>query len=134
MTAPATTLKTELMTLENQYRDAMKSGDPRTLERLTADNCLVVGAQGARTFQRNEVGAMTSSSEFQLKSYRVDDRSVVLRELGPGVVAIAYRVDEQYQRNGNPHSSSAYNCSTWVKNGRSWECAVHTESLIETPH
>src|SRR5215212_7495666 len=124
MTAPATGLKNELMKFETQYREAMKSGDARTLERLTADPCLVVGAQGARTMKRNEVAAMTSSSEFQLKSYKVDDGSVAVRELAPGIATLAYRVDEQYERNGKPQTSKAFDCSTWVKRGNEWECAV----------
>ena len=133
MTAPATSLKNELMKFENEFRDAMVSGDSRTLERLTADPCLVVGAQGARTMKRNEVGAMTASSEFQLKSYKVDDSTIAVRELGPGIATVAYRVEDRYETNGKPQTAKAFDTSTWIKKGNSWECAVHAESLIEPP-
>ena len=133
MTAPATSLKNELMKLENEFRDAMVSGDSQTLERLSADPCLVVGSQGARAMKRNEVGAMSASSDFQLKSYKVDDSTVAVRELGPGIATLAYRVEDRYEANGKPQSAKAFDCSTWIKKGSSRECAVHTESLIEPP-
>ena len=134
MTAPTkTNLKSELMTLENQYRDAMKAGDGKAMERLTADGSVLVGGQGVRTVRRNEIAGMAATSEFQLQKYKVDDGTVTYRELAPGVAALAYRVEEDYLRGGKPYASNSYNCSTWVKNGNSWECAVHTETMIEPP-
>jgi ketosteroid isomerase-like protein len=128
MAATATSVERELMELDRKYRDAMKAGDTGTLERLTADPCIVVGAQGATKFKRAQLGDMMRSNEYKLKSYKIDEGSISFRELGNGAAALAYKVHEEYDRAGKPQAMDSYNCSVWVKNGATWECAVHTES------
>jgi ketosteroid isomerase-like protein len=126
-TAP---LEREIFELDRQYREAIKSGDANTLQKLTADPCVIVGAQGVIEFEPEELTGMTSGQDFHLKSYHLDEENVEFRPLGDG----AYRVQETYERGGKPYAADAYNCSIWVEDGDSWACAVHTESLVEPPH
>lgn len=128
------TLERELFELDRQYREAMKSGDAETLQELTADPCVVVGAQGVVEFEPDELTEMMSGQDFHLKSYHLDEDNVEFRRLGDRAAMLAYRVQETYDRRGKRYAADAYNCSIWVKNGNSWTCAVHTESLVAPPH
>ena len=129
----ATKTEGEILQLERDYREAMKKGDGRTLEKLTADPSVVVGAQGVHEVKRNQIADMTRTGDFKLKSYKLDDTSLSFRELTPGVATIAYKVHEEYDRAGKPWNADSYNSSVWVKNGNAWECALDTESLITPP-
>jgi ketosteroid isomerase-like protein len=129
----AAALERQLLELDRQYREAMKSGDAEALQELTADPCLVVGAQGVVEFEPDELTEMMSGQDFHLKSYNLDEENVEFRRLGDGAASIAYRVQETYERSGKPYAADAYNCSIWVKDGDSWTCAVHTESLVGPP-
>ena len=109
------------------------ASDIGEIERFSGDPCLIVGAQGVHQLSRRQLGPLTAASEFKLKSYKVDESSLTFRELAPGVAAIAYRLRQDYDRQGRKVSSEMYNTSIWVKRGNAWECPVHTETLVEPP-
>lgn len=129
-----TKAETEVFQLEKDYSEAIKKGDGRALEKLTSSPCVVVGGQGVVQFNSDQIADMTRSSDFKLKSYKMDEKSASFRELRPGVAALAYKVHEEYDRAGKPWATDSYNSSVWVKNGNTWECALHTESLVAPPN
>ncbi|OAI41681.1 hypothetical protein AYO38_12105 [bacterium SCGC AG-212-C10] len=132
-TATATKFDAQIMRLENQYRDAMISGDTATLEKITADPCLVVGPQGAMQVGRRQMTDMVKSSDYRLKSYKVDERTATTHEIGDGVIAIAYKVHDEYEDKGKQRTMDSFNTSVWNKHGTGWQCTVHTETPLEPP-
>jgi hypothetical protein len=126
----ATRAGAEVMRLENLYRDAIIGGDMNTVARLSADPCIVTGGMGVREVARKDLAQLMRESDFELKSYDVDEGSVYVRPLSDDVVSVAYRVKERYERGGKDLTTDSYNSSMWVKSGGDWECAVHTESLV----
>jgi hypothetical protein len=121
------TLEKEMLALERQFWDAIKSADGQTVAKLTADKCIVAGASGAMEIDRETMGQMLSAAGYELKDYRFDDFHVL--PLRDGVVAVSYKVHEDMMVEGEPVSLDAYDTSVWVRNGGSWQCALHTESL-----
>lgn len=129
MAATATATKSEVLELEKKYWEAMKNHDAATMQELTADPCVVVGQDGAMTMTARQLADMMKSQDYKLRSFRVDEGSAVVRELGDGVAMVAYKVHEESNRGGKDQSLDAYDSSVWVKRGNKWQCAVHTESL-----
>ena len=125
----ATRAGAEIMKLENLYRDALISGDKNTIARLSADPCLVAGAMGVREVSRKDLAAMMDESNYELRSYHVDEGSIRIRPLTEEVVSVAYRVSEEWEAGSKPGKGDAYNASMWVRNGGSWECAVHADAM-----
>ena len=124
----ATRSGAEVMRLENLYRDAIIGGDMNTVARLSA--CIVTGGMGVREVARKDLAKLMRESDFELKSYDVDEGSVHVRPLSDDVVSVAYRVKERQRHGGKDVTVDSYNSSMWVKTGGDWECAVHTESLV----
>ena len=126
---PATATQKRVLELERQYWDAMKAADYRTVEKLTADPCIVVGADGAAEVTKQQLREMLQTSDYRVKSYRINDADVHVREVGDEVAFVAYKIHEESERCGMPFTLDAFNSSVWMRKGGDWQCAMHTESL-----
>ena len=131
MTATATRLKTELMKVEEQYWNAIKANDAAGLGKLTADSFTYVMGDGVMNFNRNAFVEMMTQGDFKLNSYKFEEGGETVREIGPGIAAIAYKVQSVYQLEGKSHKAESFNSTIWAKKGDSWECLLKTESLIK---
>jgi uncharacterized protein (TIGR02246 family) len=127
--ATPTAIENEVLKLEQQYWDAMKKQDIATMQSLTADPCLVIGGQGASQIPRSQFAQMMQSEDYRLRSFKFDDKTANVRQIGNDVAVVAYKVHEEFERGGRPQQQDAYDTSVWVKKGGRWECAVHTETL-----
>lgn len=124
-----TTVEKEVLELEKTYWEAMKNRDIATAETLTADPCLVVGAEGAREISRSQFRDMMKDDDYRVRSYKLDETNATVRKLSDDVIAVAYKVHEEYERQGKAEKIDAYDTSVWVRTGNSrWQCAVHTET------
>jgi len=117
-----------LLTLEKRYWEALKNRDVSTMESLTADPCLVVGPQGARSVPRTQFREMAASDDFKIKSFQIDERNASIRSITDNVAAVAYPVHEELERGGKTETLDAFATSVWTREGGRWVCAVHTES------
>ena len=123
-----TTVEQEVLELEKKYWDAMKKRDSATMESLTADPCLVVGAQGVSQINRAQFRQMMAADDYRVRDYRFDEANASVRKLTNDVFAVAYKVHEEFERNGKAEKLDAYPTSVWVRRGNTWECALHTET------
>jgi len=124
----------ELLTLEKQYWDAIKSKDASTAARLTDDPCVVVGPQGVGQVDRKALAGMIEGAPYKLTKYRLDDRDVHVRAVADDVAVIAYKVQEDLVVDGKPTTLEAYDSSVWVRRDGKWVCALHTETLAGDPY
>src|SRR3954464_9143274 len=92
----------ELLALEHKFWDAMKSKDGKTAAMMTAPHCVVVGAQGVSTIDRESMGKMTVEGKWTMKSYDFDDKSVQFQMLDDSTALIAYKVTEKLEVEGKP--------------------------------
>jgi hypothetical protein len=124
-------IKSEILDLENQYWNAIKENDKATLTKLTADPCIVTGAQGAARLDKKTFEKMMNEPNWTLLDYEIENAEV--QPLGKDVAVIGYRVHEVVRYEGEELKLDAADASTWVKKNGSWVCALHTESLLGDP-
>lgn len=126
------TTEQEIIELENEFWRAMLARDKSTAARLTDEQCVVAGAQGVATLDRNALAAMMDSGAWTLHEFEFSDVNV----LSPSddVAVIAYKVKEQLTVEGKPLTLEAADASTWVRRNGQWVCAMHTESILGDPY
>jgi hypothetical protein len=124
-------IKKEILDLENRFWKSMKDKDVDAALQLTADPCIVTGAQGVSTIDRATFTKMMSTAKWALCDFRIDN--VQVQQLGEDVAIIGYKVHEDITVDGSRLTLDAADTSTWVRQNGSWLCAMHTESLIGDP-
>jgi uncharacterized protein (TIGR02246 family) len=117
-----------ILDLEREYWEAVKRKDGDTVAKLSAESCLVVGVQGIREIERDEIARM--ATQHQLESYTVDDRNARVLPFGDDVAVVAYEVDATMTLNGKRSSTRAYHSSVWVRDRGEWRCLMHTETQM----
>ncbi len=128
MQATATRIGTEILDLEHQFWDACK-GDTHKLGELCAAGITNVMADGVTDMSRKEFVEMFGGGDYKLHSYKIDEDSVQVRELGPDAAAIAYHASQDFSLKGKRSHTDAYYSTIWVKEGGRWKSAVSSESL-----
>lgn len=123
----------ELKGLEQRFWDAIQHRDIDTATQLSDSECIVVGAQGVGTLDRERLGEMLKQATYELTHYEIDDKVFQLRKITDDVVICAYPVREDLVVDGKPESLEAYDASVWVRRGDQWLCALHTETLKGDP-
>ena len=125
------TIDREIMGLEREYWDSMISKDPKVASRLTADESVIVGAQGVSTVTSKTIGPMVQSDGWTLKRY--DFSNVKVTAPGPDIAIVGYHVTEELEVEGKRLTMEANDSSTWIRQNGKWLCAAHTESIAGDP-
>ncbi len=126
------TIEDELLGLEKRYWQAIKDQDVDAAMRLTDDPCIVTGAQGVGSIDRNTLASMMRATAYTLNRFELKEGAQV-RLLRDDVAILAYQVHEELTVDGKPVSLDAADSSTWVRRDGRWLCAMHTESLAGDP-
>jgi hypothetical protein len=122
-------MEKELLDLERQYWDAIKTKDARIAGRLSDEPCVVVGPSGAMSIDRRGMEGMIKDPSFELKSYAFDPKSIQFRSVGRDTAVLAYKVTEELVVDGKPTRLEAYDASMWTRKDGNWVCTLHTESI-----
>lgn len=130
MTAPRTT---ELLDHERRFWNAMRDKDGEAASGMTADSCIVVGAQGVSAIDPKTMGRLTREGEWELERYTFDETTAQVQFLTDDIAVVAYKVKEKLKVDGKPLSLEANDSSVWVRKNGEWLCAMHTESLAGDP-
>jgi ketosteroid isomerase-like protein len=123
----------DVLAREKEFWNAMKAKDARGTQRLTDDDCIVVGPQGVMSIDPEHMARMTEEGTWTLEEYSVDERNAQVRFLSDDVALVAYRVSEKLEVDGKPIELDANDASVWVRRNGDWLCAMHTESLVGDP-
>jgi hypothetical protein len=121
----------ELIELENQYWQAIRERDVEAAIRLTDDPCIVTGAQGVGSINRQTYAKMMETATWQLNEFELRDLQV--RLLSEDVAIVAYTVKEELTVEGKPVTLEAADASTWIRRDGEWLCALHTEAVAGDP-
>jgi uncharacterized protein (TIGR02246 family) len=122
----------EVAGLERKYWKALKDGDYEGALRLTADPCIVTGAQGVAELDHATYRKMMGQQkQWTLEDFELDDLKV--RLLNDDVAIVAYKVREDMTVDGKPLKLEAADTSTWIRQDGRWVCALHTEALTGDP-
>jgi hypothetical protein len=124
-------IKNEILNLEKRFWKSMVDKDVDAALKLTADPCIVTGAQGVSAIDKGTFTKMMTTAKWDLRDFSIDD--VQVQQLGEDVAIIGYKVHEDLTVEGSRLALDAADSSTWVRQNGSWLCAMHTESLIGDP-
>jgi hypothetical protein len=119
----------QLLDLERQFWDAIQQRDAAKIASLTAEDSIVVGAQGVTAIDRPTLAQMLTEGAWSLESYDLDEGSVQVLKPGSEHAVIAYRVTEQLLFEGRPLTLEAFDSTLWVRREGRWLCVLHTESI-----
>src|SRR5262245_31491894 len=103
----------ELMGLEQEFWQSIVDGDAQTAMRLTDDVCLLAGAQGASSYNREDFTKMMEGDRSTLRHFELKDTQV--RMLDEDAAVVIYKVHEDLVVDGQEISLDAADSSTWVK-------------------
>jgi hypothetical protein len=129
----ATSNTQELLARERRFWDAMRDKDAITASKMTADSCLVVGAQGVSAIDPETMARLTREGEWELERYTFDEKTAQVQFLTEDIALVAYKVNEKLTVDGKPLNLDANDASVWVRRNGDWLCAMHTESLAGDP-
>jgi len=129
-----TTREQDLLDVEHRFWDAMKTKDASTAEKMTDDQCIIVGAQGVSAIDSRTMGKLTTEGQWQLKQYSFDEKNAKVRFIGDDIAIVAYKVSERVAIDGETLPIEANDSSVWVRRNGEWLCALHTESLAGDPY
>jgi len=130
----ASTIAEEILELERRFWEAMRTSDGAAAAGLTAEACILVGAQGASTIRPADLAAMMEHSPWALERYSIDDSTVQVKTIDSDSAIIAYTVTEHLTVEGKPVTLKASDSSVWVRRDGKWLCALHTESITGDPY
>jgi len=129
---PTTTIEKELVDMEQQYWQAIRDKDVNAAMELTDNTCVVAGASGVASIDRESFGAMLKGGNWTLNEFGFVG-VVQVRAVTDDVAVVAYKVKEQLTVEGKPLTFEAADASTWVRRDGRWMCALHTEAIIGDP-
>lgn len=121
----------ELLKLEERYWQAIQDRDVDAALRLTDDTCIVAGAQGVASIDRQGFINMMNAPNYILNKFKLKDPEV--RLLGDDIAILAYKVHEDLTVEGKDLVVDAADASMWVRRDGRWVCAMHTESILGDP-
>ena len=124
-------IERELTGLEKKYWQALVDRNIEAALEMTADPCIVTGAQGVSSIGHKEFRQMMKSDTSTLEHFDLDDMKV--HQLTDDTAVVAYKVRERMTVDGKPLTLEAADASTWVRKNGKWLCALHTESLTGDP-
>ena len=127
------TVKDELLSLERKYWQAVKDKDVDTAMQLTEEPCIIAGASGIGSIDREKFVSIMKSAPYALKNFelKADAEASLLTD---DVAILAYEVQEDLIVDGQPITINAAESSTWVRRDGHWLCAMHTESILGDPY
>jgi hypothetical protein len=128
------TAEQELLALEREFWNAMRTKDASSAARMTDDGCIVVGAQGVSAIDRETMARLTTEGKWTLEEYGFDDDTLQIRMIADDVAIVAYKVSERVVVDGQTLPIVANDSSVWVRRDGEWRCALHTESLAGDPY
>jgi hypothetical protein len=125
-------IKDELLGLEKRYWKAIQDNDFEAALDLTDEPCIVTGAQGVASLDRDRFRELMKSANFKIEDVYFDP-DVQIRMLGSDAAVLAYTVRERLTVDGKSITMDAADASTWVRRNGQWKCALHTESIKGDP-
>jgi ketosteroid isomerase-like protein len=118
-----------IVDLETRFWQSMVEKDAKLARTMIADECIVAGPSGAMKIDPAKYEAMTRDGNWDLDRFELDDVEVIFPS--DAVAVIAYKVHQTGTLKGRKMDMTCADSSTWVKDGKGWKCAAHTETILQ---
>ena len=89
-------------------------------------------AEGAQTIDRHALPGIMESIPYELKDYLVDEESVQIEMINANIAVIAYKVREQFVKEGRSSTQESFDSTVWVRRDGRWVAVLHTETPAKT--
>jgi len=119
-----------IVDLETRFWKALVEKDTAKAAALIADECLITGPSGAMRIDPNKYTQMMQDGQWTLDTFEFSELKVIFPAEDTAVVA--YKVHQRGELKGQPMDLQCADSTSWVKDGRAWKCALHTETILET--
>ena len=119
-----------IVRLETAFWQSMVEKDADKAKRMIAEECLIAGPMGSMKIDPEKYAEMTKAGQWTLDSFEFSEVSVIFPNEDTGV--IAYKVRQKGTMKGGPMDLKCADSSAWVREGREWKCALHTETILES--
>jgi len=119
-----------IVDLETRFWKALVEKDTAKAAAMIADECLITGPSGAMRINPNKYTQMMQDGQWSLDTFEFSDLKVIFPAEDTAVVA--YKVHQRGELKGEPMDMQCADSTAWVKDGRAWKCALHTETILET--
>ena len=121
--------KQTIIDLETRFWQSMVDKDAKLAKSMIAQECLLTGPMGATKIDPDRYESLTEEGQWTLRSFRLSDVDVIMPS--DEVAVIAYKVHQKGEMKGKPMDMKCADSSTWVRAGKSWKCALHTETMLQ---
>ena len=121
--------KQTIIDLETRFWQSMVDKDAKLAKSMIAEECLITGPMGAMKIDPDRYETMTEEGRWTLRSFKLSDVDVIMPT--DEVAVIAYKVHQKGDMKGKPMDMKCADSTTWVRDGQSWKCALHTETMLE---
>ena len=113
--------KQDVIALENKYWDAMRSQDIDAAIALTRFPCIVAGPQGARRINEEQYrNVMKKADGSRYDGVQLENPEVDVINADTALISYSTRVN----------GKAMQDVSTWVRDGKRWVCAFHSETPL----
>lgn len=120
-------MEQQIVAKEREGLDALKTGDLARFGNLTADEAVMVDAQGPAT----KAQVLRNVAGFTLTDYSMEDVKFVPVSTDTGL--ITYKINEKGVSHGKEFAAGAYVSSLWAKRGNAWVCLFSQETAVRRP-
>ena len=120
-------LEQQIVSKEREGLEALKTGDLERFGNLTADEAVMVDAQGPAT----KAQVPKNVAEFRLTEYSMEDVRFLPVSKSTGL--ITYKITEKGVSHGKDFAAQAYVSSLWTKRGTKWVCLFSQETAARRP-
>jgi hypothetical protein len=115
-------LQQQIVAKEREGLDALKAGNLEQFANLTADDAVLVDAQGPA----GKAQVMKNVAGFNLTDYSMEDVRFV--PLSPTSGLIEYKITEKGVSHGKEFAAQAYVSSIWAEREGKWLCLFSQET------
>lgn len=120
-----------ILDLETKFWDTMKTQDADAATNLVAKESIVIGPQGVSKISKGDFRKMMEDGKWTLEDYKMSDVHVLFPNDDTAIVG--YKVRQKGTMDGKPYDLECADASTWMRDGKSWQCVLHTETNIGNP-
>jgi hypothetical protein len=118
-----------IVDLEKRFWQSMVDKDAKLAKQMIADECLVTGPMGSMKIDPDTYEKMTEEGDWDLETFRFSDVNVIFPNEDTAVVG--YKVHQKGILKGKPMDMTCADSTTWVRDGKDWKAALHTEAILE---
>ena len=118
-----------IVKLEKAFWQSMVDKDADRAMKMIADECLITGPMGTMRSDPEDYKRMTQKGDWDLDEFEFSDVQVIFPTEDTAI--IAYKVHQTGTMKGQEMDLHCADSTTWVRDGREWKCALHTETILE---